>query len=634
MSESLNSTNLNGHGDETFAPSPIELLRDYPAGQCPINAHQLEVTATVLDNTPLLGEIVPYVGQQAQRMLQGSLYVLHTSPDLFIVIRHSGSRSLPSYALAVLDISDNPIEAGDVAPILDMVFTIQDADSIMQVISEQGYHDGIAENPNITDDHLHVSSRRNPQPLLLGWAAGIAFNRPPPDAATGTPLERMGTIGRTLPPTGPSRTTAPASREHPFYRVDATQMAFRKGGSTLAQKMTDNAIGLTSVAKDCMQKTGLAEAGIRAISAAPDFALYSNTIPGTQHLLSLANHWSVPIWDLRYFIANQYQFPSDFNYIQLAPLTMVYESGGNALDSFQRQLRALGEADKAAYATLFTRVAPTITGFSGALLQRLLYNYLHLVFAITLMCEELQVQFVTVADSFCAIVRDHIIGPSKLTTLLITQAFAIYREAMRDFLLAAANIHSNDDMTHSFDIFSTMVTSMTRVSYLRTLLRTYTDHYTQNAADRTYAADGLTIVVAVTQTAAARPKNARDADQSAAGPSKKKARKNAKSGATSSSAEPATEQASAAKPAASTQPQVPNLCMGFNNVNGCRKESCELEHLCPPRKIGTAANPRWTRLYEYFTRLNTGGTLRHVPTDAFLQGAPWPPVAGGTAGAP
>jgi hypothetical protein len=181
-------------------------------------------------------------------------------------------------------------------------------------------------------------------------------------------------------------------------------------------------------------------------------------------------------------------------------------------------------------------------------------------------------------------------------------------------------------------------------SYLHVLYTFYRDCHMTNRHHLAYVASGLTIVPAPASAVTARNDVKHDDDSEQ--PKKKRqrggrnatAKESSQTPSSSSSSSSGTKVATKAATVATAKPADatvdPLLCAGFNNDNGCHKPSCDLDHVCPPRLINKAVNPRWTRLHAHYARLQAAGTLRYSPNAAFLQGQPWPPVTQGGAAAP
>ena len=663
--------------------NPIGLVRIHPSGACYITSDILEMTETIARNQPDLGDTLQWTLTHVHDLRHGSIYLVATSPAIMVFIRHVAGAGMPSYPLSVLDTNPIPLTPAAFAPLLEMVFSFDlalDMRNLARVIDDLKYSEGITANPRIPPDRLYLSTRHNPRPSTFGWwipttmSASSASASAPPAAHSATLLQ-MSTIPAAggLPPilnaatpvgsvsSGPAAGlislippahTAIYARGHPYYRVDEAQALYRRGGTYLVQQLADTVAGVSGVAKDSLAKTGVQESTVRALSAAPDAALHQSTLSGTHSYLHQLNHWSLPIWDLRFYIANHFQFPDDFNYAMLAPLTLVF-AARQARENFQRELREFNDTAKPAYARKFGLIQAALLAHHGDLLRHILNNYLHLTFAVTLMRADLQERFVNIASRMAQTVQGYLNGPSNLTNLLLMQSFSLFRAAMRDFLLQSDAARSTADMADRLNSFGNMVLSMEDFSPLRSLLSTYSELYSRRRQDEAHHADGFSIVPASLYVPGHLDRGReRPVDSASAfsGSAKKKPKKAASQPASTiasastsreisrpsiapvshESAPAATSAASAPNP---TPTGTPKVCAQFNNEHGCPKDPCAFEHILPPRTIleGTRSvpNPRWTSLYNFYVYIHARGTARHNPTAAFLQGAVWPPVSSG-----
>lgn len=652
--------------DDTFHGhnNPVGLLNDYPHGGCFLPKDMFDQTSRFLRAHDDMRAWLPWVNQSAGSVPNGALYLLSTSPDLLLVIRHVANQQ-PARALAVFDFAINvTLDDSHVEPLLHMEFAHADnldPSVVIHTISDAIYASALINNPNIPSDRQYISTRVNPAPVALSWGHGMPTHAPPQDITTPiTPANPnassanrgpiLNGLHSTLTGTINSTTAVNGGGTpgHPYYHVTSGQIGFRKGGPILAQQLTDMVAGVTGVSKDSLLKNNINEATIRALSAAPEAALCTSTVTGMHSYFTIANAWSVSIWDLRYFIANHFNFPSSFNYVQLCPLTGIYETAGNALDAFQRSLRDLDEASKEQHATTFNTVAPAVFTFRTDSLVQLLANYMHLIFGLTLMRHDLQEAFVNVAHEMIARIRMQVISPTDLTRLFLLQAFAIFRAAMRDFLLHSGSIREPAEMATRLQTFRDMVLSDSSIGYLRILIRNYRDCHMNHQETKAYVASGLAIALApVPPMSMIAQKKDHSRDDSNEQPSSKRLRGNrgGRGGrgkeSTPSTYAPSSTTLSDKAPAKATASRHVDststilICGGFNNINGCKKSACDLEHSCPPRMINQIANPRWTRLHAHYLRLHEdNGSLRYPPNAAFLQGQPWPPVANAGAGGP
>ena len=83
-------------------PSPVQLVRDHPNGVCVQTKATLD--AASLRRHPSREDLQRWLPTDmipAGLLRHGALYLLHTSPDLIVVVRHQANPIVPSHAIAV-----------------------------------------------------------------------------------------------------------------------------------------------------------------------------------------------------------------------------------------------------------------------------------------------------------------------------------------------------------------------------------------------------------------------------------------------------------------------------------------------------------------------------------------------------
>ena len=620
-----------------LTPSPFELVRRSPSAQCYIGPSDLNSSEDVLAAYPDSAALLSHTRVTSLRNLApGDLYLLGVPLSALAIIRFAPHIGAHQYAAAILDGGSAPYPSGVILPLLDMAYIFEPllGDSItttVRVVSA-AFLDGVLNNQELLRlNRVHRGTRLPPLPVALGWFP-----------ASPQPLLRHGSAQIPSP-------IISSSQEYPRYSVQEKQIQFRRGGpGGLSQQLADTAIGVVAVPKDHMRQHGLSDALVRAISPAPDAALFANTVSGTYAYLYRVTRSALPIWDFVFFLSHAWQFPTDFDVALLSPLTIAFPDA-MAQEAFQRELMAFDESKKAAFAARFATVSHHLFGHDVEHLRRALYTYIHIIFAVTLMRAPLQDRIVLVADRLVAIVAGAIRGPYPLVRSLLLAAFAIYRDALREFLAQSGASVLAEDLPARLDHFERTANSVDSNSYLRRLFRSYSDLHSQGQLHGPFIVQSYLITLpppAMSPTVAhsAASLSSTRADRRAA--KRQRTESTAPARGSSSSSVSTTAPSQAAPPQHQQQQQPPrsatsaafavapvvaasaattgalHICAAFNGVSGCHRENCPMEHICPAR--GT---DRWQALYSYTSRLHLGGTLRNPPAVAFLQGAPWPPAA-------
>ena len=629
------STSSSSSSSSMAAPSPYSLVRSARFGHCYLGIPELLGSEAELaaypDSPALLSHPRP---TPVRNLVAGDLYLVGIAPSACAIIRYDPHMGASQYAAVVIDGEPNPHPAGVIAPLLEMGYIFEPllGDSIsttVRVVSS-AFLDSVLNNQELLRlRRVHRATRLAPAVATLGW-----FPASPPPAVRPFSTQLPSPI-------------ISSSAEYPRYTVQDKQIQFRRGGpGGLSQQLADTAIGVVAVPKDHMRHHGLSDALVRAISPAPDAALFANTISGTYAYIYRVTRSALPLWDFTYLIGHSWQLPTDFDVALLSPLSIAFPDS-MALESFQRELMTFDESKKAAFAARFASVSSHLFGFDVEHLRRALYTYIHIIFAVTLMRAALQDRITMVADRLVAIVSGAIRGPFPLSRSLLMAAFAIFRDALREFLAQSGASVLAEDLPARLDHFERTANSVDSNSYLRRLFRSNSDLHQQGHTQGPFLIQSYLITTpspsstspaassAVPTTSTRAEKRAEKRKRSvSATPSKATA---PSSTASPSPPRPPQQQPRVATPAtyavappassATAQPSQPShICNAFNGVDGCRRENCLNEHVCPVR--GT---PPWQTLYSYVARLHALGTLRNPPAVAFLQGAPWPPAATSTA---
>ena len=553
---------------------------------------------------------------QSRDLRAGALFLLGVEPDAILVIRFNPDGR--TQAVLAIDGTSPPRPAAQFPPLLSLTFAFVEgaAPITLQVVSDS-FVTMVTDNPRLAGrvHHATIAPMVSPD---RGW---FTTSSPP----TAAPV--------LAGPLSPLVSTGPLA--YPLFSVHEKLIAFRRSGpSGVGQQIVDSVNGIAAVAKDHMRQHGLSDATVRAISAAPEAALFAQTLSGTYAYIYRVTRCSIPQWDFDFFIGHSWQFPTDFDIALLSPLTLAFPAGP-AQEAFQRELHSFDLSKKKELAVRFATVAPYLLGHDVSHLRCILHTYLHIVFVVTLMHEHLQRRALAAANALVGHVECAFHGPYPLTRMLLIAAFHIFRDGFREFLAQSGASIVEADLQVRLAHFEDQVTSLAPNGYLAPLFRAYGDLHLARNLHGPFLIEQYRIVPGHHPAPAASPKpQSAPTPAPARGKSGKKKTPASAAASVTPSVAASTAEVTPQTPVATSSlsrsptataasgPRPAHLCAAFNGVNGCRRFECPNEHVCPVR-----STDRWNTLYAYLANLHFNQTLRNPPSPAYLQGATWPPTA-------
>jgi hypothetical protein len=262
------------------------------------------------------------------------------------------------------------------------------------------------------------------------------------------------------------------SYAYPMLKVSSTDLAYRR--HTALQHAVDAAAGVNQIARDAIHRSGVPTATIVSLSAAPDAALFLGTVTGNYNYLTEATKWSLPPWEFTHFLAHDWTFSGNYQAAMISPLDLLFRDP-MTLRVTQLSLQAFPEAEKVEFIAAFREYSDDLLGHHVPNLLPTLNNYLHIIFAVTLMRADLQIAFVAIADRLAALVAAQSCGPSPLTAHLLLAVFDYFQQQMREFLNRVGATRTEGTIATNLERFRCMVLDDQNKAPLKQLFKSYND---------------------------------------------------------------------------------------------------------------------------------------------------------------